>query len=668
MPAVNDDKTATFDKATKTVTVTANDKLQYGGSKGVYLGLNSLDISAYNIARVKYKVIGDYGFHFTMDYDDNTLDWLYDKTTYCPSYLNEMVIPLKSNQKRLKGIKAEGTWYVPYEQFVIESVSFEKVANPVQTDVYASNEAPVIDTAESGSFDDKISAWDFVKKLGVGFQYEPFMGHEPRIDFGMDCYNQGAGFKKPSKEIVHFIKETGFNTLRLQTAPECHLLDENYTIDPRFIKGLKEVVDWAIEEDMFVIICGPFSELLERNEFFQKKVKESVHYEAVDVSEERRKKTETLLKAVWKQFATAFNNSYDERLIFETLNEPIHNFHEHDWHPKSDCAVCKKDYAILNEYNQLIVDTIRSTGGNNAQRFIMVEGLTSDWRYITTNLFKMPKDKAKDKLIPTVHHYPMGFSLSPESDGKTYYTEGIRKKINAMFDGLDKTYFKKHVPVYISEVSGGPVGIPVMERINCMKDFMAGAVKEDRSCAITLHNCDDYYNNCREFDAWALKWNEKPEYYKTVFYAAQGKEYPLSAEFLKNNETKIESIVGKNLLDAPVEKKNWGMGHKISSDVFYHSTPAKYKLEFEIERTGKNPEFSFGYLDFHEVWHDTQNTPSFKNLRVQGGTCDAYNIKVKADKVIVDIDSKLAEEIAENSTGLFLSGKDIIIKSMKVVE
>ena len=28
MPAVNDDKTATFDKTTKTVTVTANDKLQ----------------------------------------------------------------------------------------------------------------------------------------------------------------------------------------------------------------------------------------------------------------------------------------------------------------------------------------------------------------------------------------------------------------------------------------------------------------------------------------------------------------------------------------------------------------------------------------------------------------------------------------------------------------
>ena len=663
MPAVNDDKTATFDKATRTVTVTANDKLQYGGNKGVYLWLNNLDISAYNIARVKYKVIGDYGFHFTMDYDDNTLDWLYDKTTYCPSYLNEMVIPLKSNQKRLRGIKAEGTWYVPYERFVLESVSFEKVAKPVQTDVHASNEPPVLDKATSGKFDDKISAWDFVKKLGVGFQYEPFMGHEPRIDFGMDCYNQGAGFKKPSKEIVHFIKETGFNTLRLQTAPECHLLDENYTIDPRFIKGLKEVVDWAIEEDMYVIVCGPFSEFL-KNEIFLKSTKESVHYEGVCVSEDYRKKSEALLKAIWKQYAEAFNNSYDEHLIFETLNEPIDAFHEHDWHPKSDCAVCKKDYAILNEYNQLIVDTIRSTGGNNAKRFIMVEGLTSDWRYITTNLFKMPKDKAKDKLIPTVHHYPMGFSLSPESDGKTYYTEGIRKKINAMFDGLDKTYFKKHVPVYISETGGGPVDIPGMERINCMKDFMSEAVKDDRSCSITLHNCDDYYNNCREFDAWALKWNEKPEYYKTVFYAAQGKEYPLSAEFLKNNETKIESIVGKNLLKEPVKKKNWG--YRISSDVFYHSTPAKYKIEFEIEKTGNNPELDFAYQDLEYIWHGFHNTPLLKKIRVKGGTFQG-NIKVKANKVILTIDEDLANELA-NSEAVFLNGQDIIIKSMKVVE
>ena len=644
--------------------------MQYGGSKGVYLGLDRFDISGYNIARVKYKVIGDYGFHFTLDYDDNTLDWDYDKSTYCPSYLNEMVIPLKSNQKRLKGIFAQGAGNVPYEQFVIESVTFEKVDNPKLTDVYASNEPPVIDKATSGKFDDKISAWDYVKELGVGFQYFPFPVTQAEQDWGMDCYHPW-GFKKPSKEIIHFIKEKGFKTLRLQTGAETHLLDENYTIDPRYIKALKEVVDWAIEEDMYVIICGPFSERLQ-NETFQKRVKESIHYEGVCVSENYKKKGEALLKAVWKQFATAFNNSYDEHLIFETLNEPIHNFHEHAWNPKSDCAVCKKDYAIMNEYNQLIVDTIRSTGGNNAKRFILVEGLTGFFQGVTTNLFKMPKDKAKDRLIHTVHSYPMGFTMDPKIGGKTYYTAAVKKQITDMFDTFDKLYFKKNVPVYISEVSGGPLGIPVMERINCMKDFMSEVSKDGRSCAITLHPCNDYYNNNRQdFDQWNIKWNEKPEYFDTVFYAAQGKEYPLSAEFLKNNETKVESIVGKNLLKEPVVrtgKVNWDNNYRIESDLLYRATPAKYKIEFEIEKTGADPFLQFAYFDFDLNWHDVGNTPLLKKMRVKGGILQSWgSIKVQSKKLVLTIDEDLAKELADGK-GVCLNGQDIIIKSMKVVE
>ena len=96
-------------------------------------------------------------------------------------------------------------------------------------------------------------------------------------------------------------------------------------------------------------------------------------------------------------------------MIFETFNEPVDVLHEHAWFPKENCATCKKDFAILNEYNQLIVDTIRSTGGNNANRFILIEGLGgARWQFITSKLFKPPKDKAKNKLIPAYHHYPMG--------------------------------------------------------------------------------------------------------------------------------------------------------------------------------------------------------------------------------------------------------------------
>lgn len=657
LPTVNDDKTATFDKTTKTVTVTANDKLQYGGSKGVYLWLDRLDISAYNIARVKYKVIGDYGFHFTLDYDDNTLDWNYDKTTYCPSYLNEMVIPLKSNQRRLKGINAQGTWNVPYEQFVIESVSFEKVANPVQTDVHASNEPPVIDKATSGKFDDKISAWDYVNKLGVGFQYWPFGANNPEQEWGMDCYHP-AGFKKSSKETIHFIKEKGFRTLRLQTNSEMHLLDENYTIDPRHIKAIKEVVDWAIAEDMYVIICGPFSEWL-KNEIFLKRTKESVHYEGICVSEDYKKKSQALLKAIWKQYAEAFNNSYDEHLIFETLNEPFDVFHEHGWEPKSDCAVCKKDYAILNEYNQLIVDTIRSTGGNNANRFIMVEGLTSKWQYITNNLFKMPKDKTKDKLIPIIHHYPMGATVQ---DCRKCYTEGTKEIIKKEFADLDKVYFSKHIPVYVSEV-GHIRNIPILERINCMKDFMSEVKKNGRSCAVSMH-CDPVPkdDNFGYYDSFNLKWFDT-EYIDTILYAAEGKEYPLSANFIKKNEVKIESIVGKNLLKEPFDTKKWSVNYEIKADTFVRSVPESYKLEFVIKKTGSSPTVQLTWSDENYQWHKLPTN----SKKLKGGSLADGNVKPSKTTFTVEIDSETAK-IIEGSNGLYLMGQDVIIQSMKVVE
>ena len=96
------------------------------------------------------------------------------------------------------------------------------------------------------------------------------------------------------------------------------------------MKIVKDVVDWAIEEDMYVILCGPLAEMLQ-DEAFRKKAAESVHYAGFSVSENEKKESLKFLKAIWLQYAKAFNNSYDEHLIFETLNEPIDCFHEHAW-------------------------------------------------------------------------------------------------------------------------------------------------------------------------------------------------------------------------------------------------------------------------------------------------------------------------------------------------
>ena len=672
LPAVNADKTATFDKATKTVTVTYNDNLewnQWGGDRGLYLGLNNLDISNYNIARVKYKVLGDYGFNFALDYDDETLDWSNDKTTYCPTYLNEMVIPLKYNQKKLKGIVVAGAWHVRYEQFVIESITFEKIANPQKTDVNACDEPPVIDTAKNGIINEKLVAWDFVKQLGAGLQYMVFIDAPELIDFGMDVH-PGNAFSKPTKEQIQFIKSKGFKTIRIQTNPgNDHLMDKDYRINPSYIKHIKQVVDWCIEEDMYVIICGPFAEYGIDEKYKKRVAAGDVHFAGYFVNVNDKKESERFLRAVWKQYAEAFNNSYDEHLIFENLNEPVDVFHVenvHSWFPKDDCSRCKKAYEVLNDYNQLIVDTIRSTGGNNTNRFIMINGLGAKCWTITSKNFKLPKDKSNNKLIPTYHEYTMGGSAAFDQYSD-YYTNGIKESILETFATFDKVYFSKHIPVYVSEI-GQSRRTPILERIKWIKDFMAEASKPSRSCAALLHVDgalkDDGQFFSGYYDSWKLKWYDE-EFVDTFIYGVQGKEYPLSADFAKKNEVKVESIVGKNLLKTPLELKNWEGGYKLTSNVLALATPAKYKLVFEFERKGSDPRFNIGYNDSRVNWHEV--VPLLKKSEIKGGVIEGTTIKVKAKSVEISVDEELARQL-EYTIGIYPNGKDIIIKSIKVVE
>ena len=50
------------------------------------------------------------------------------------------------------------------------------------------------------------------------------------------------------------------------------------------MKILKDVVDWAIEEDMYVIVCGPVAEMMQ-DEAYRKMTEESVHFAGYSVDD-----------------------------------------------------------------------------------------------------------------------------------------------------------------------------------------------------------------------------------------------------------------------------------------------------------------------------------------------------------------------------------------------
>jgi len=73
--------------------------------------------------------------------------------------------------------------------------------------------------------------------------------------------------------------------------------------------------------------------------------------------------------------------------------------------------------AILMSYHQTFVDTVRSTGGRNAYRVLVVQGPSTDIEATNTLMKAMPNDKVPGRLMAEVHFYsPFNFALMTKDE------------------------------------------------------------------------------------------------------------------------------------------------------------------------------------------------------------------------------------------------------------
>lgn len=155
---------------------------------------------------------------------------------------------------------------------------------------------------------------------------------------------------------------------------------------------------------------------------------------------------------MWEQLGTNFKDC-DEHLVFETMNEPrqVGNIHEW-WYADDDC--CHEALECITKINQAAVDTIRATGRNNSDCFVMIPATSAKAEAaMQSKYFQMPKDSAKDRLILSVHAYePFDFSMNKTSDGApTEFTDSMKKSLDDMFDTLYVAFIKQNIPVVIGE-------------------------------------------------------------------------------------------------------------------------------------------------------------------------------------------------------------------------
>lgn len=211
-------------------------------------------------------------------------------------------------------------------------------------------------------------------------------------------YEMHWGQPKTTQAMIDGMKAAGFDTIRIPVAwmtNATHLYEGDYTIDADYMDRVEEVVRYARKAGMYVIINDHWD-----GGWYGMFGSESAETRALAME---------AYKGMWQQIAERFRD-YSDYLIFESANEELGGrFDENSPLYCSDSVVTyltdDERYALTNEINQTFVDVVRATGGNNAARFLLIAGYSTDINQTCDDRFQMPKDTADSKLMVSVHYY-----------------------------------------------------------------------------------------------------------------------------------------------------------------------------------------------------------------------------------------------------------------------
>ena len=206
------------------------------------------------------------------------------------------------------------------------------------------------------------------------------------------------GNPQASSALMKLIKNSGFNTIRIPVSYLSKIGSApDYKIDAAWLSRVKEVVDMALAEDLYVIT--------------------NIHgdgYHGVTggwllCDAQNQTEIKAKFKAVWQQIATTFKD-YDEHLIFESMNEVFDGTYE--WQNPGVPYPNAGYYQNINDYNQIFVETVRPISLNNAKRWLLIPGWNTDIDLTSeAKGFKIPEDKYVDRstsgkrLMISVHYY-----------------------------------------------------------------------------------------------------------------------------------------------------------------------------------------------------------------------------------------------------------------------
>lgn len=336
------------------------------------------------------------------------------------------------------------------------------VSQAASTSLYPSYNTSAIDPDATGM---SSTAVQLAAKMKLGWN----IGNTMEAAGGETAW----GNPKVTKALIDLVKANGFNAIRIPCSWNQNSDAATAKISATWLARVKEVVQYCVDNDMYVIV--------------------NIHYDGgwleKNVTEAKKAENNARQKAFWEQIATNLRD-FDEHLLFASANEP--NV------PKDDTSAM----AVLISYHQTFIDAVRSTGGKNAYRNLIVQGPSTDIEQTNALMNTLPIDKVANRMMAEVHFYPYQFALmDKDADwGKMFYywgagnhsttdtdrnaTWGEEAFIDEVFLSMKTKFVNKGIPVILGEfgaIRRDLTGDALTLHLKSRADFLKYVVKSAKA-------------------------------------------------------------------------------------------------------------------------------------------------------------------------------------------
>jgi aryl-phospho-beta-D-glucosidase BglC (GH1 family) len=279
-----------------------------------------------------------------------------------------------------------------------------------------------------------------------------------------------------TEELLAHVKSQGFNSIRLPvTWDEFIGPGPDYAVDPARMERVAQVVDWALEHDLQVLL--------------------NVHHDSwmwIDDIETDRETVLAKFEALWTQIADRFKD-HPAALSFESNNEP-----------QFAGATTEEGDALNDMLNRRFHEIVRGSGGGNDDRLLVLPTLHTNGDQARLDALEATLDALDDPMIAATIHFYGFWPFSVNIAGYTRYNAEVEADLVGTFQRAHDT------PVIVGEwaVLNYDHNRPgVHQRGELLKFFEAVTHHaRDKGLTLALWDAGQFLNRN------TLQWRDQPMY------------------------------------------------------------------------------------------------------------------------------------------------------------